>query len=132
MNSVKKTKQSRAFPYPLQTKYHPDSLAQHDIHQSSLRHELVDNGGLANFKLLPAIQNARVMAQILESHTYKVCYTPLLKFVMIEPFLRILGKSAIFSQCLVTKLWRHQILVYKILSINLRDSPLNLHYKYTV
>ena len=35
--------------------------------QSSQRHELVDNGGFANFKLLLVIQNTRDVVQILEA-----------------------------------------------------------------
>ena len=74
------------------------------IDQSSPRHVLVDNGGFTNFKLLLVKQNARAMAQILGSLSYKVCSTPSSKFVIIESSLRILGKSAIFSQCLVAML----------------------------
>ena len=47
-----------------------------DIHQSSPRHELGDNDGSANFKLLPVIQNARDMDQILGKLSYKTCSTP--------------------------------------------------------
>ena len=74
------------------------------IDQSSPRHELVDNGGLTNFKLLLVKQNARATAQISGSLSYKVRSTPSPKFVIIELSLRILGKSAIFSQCLVAML----------------------------
>ena len=42
------------------------------IDQSSPRHELVDNGGFTNFRLLLIKQNARAMAQILGSLSYKV------------------------------------------------------------
>ena len=74
------------------------------IDQSLPRHELVDNRGFTNFKLLLVKQGARAIAQILGSLSYKVCSTPSPKFVIIEPSLSILGKSTIFSQCLVAML----------------------------
>ena len=42
------------------------------IHQSSRRHQVEDNGGFSNFKLLLVIQNTRDMAQVFESLSYKV------------------------------------------------------------
>ena len=79
-------------------------MLENDIDQSSLRHELVDNGGFTNFKQPLVKQNGRAMAQILGGLGYKVCSSSSLKFVIIEPSLLILGKSAIFSQCLVAML----------------------------
>ena len=74
------------------------------IYQSLRRHDLVDNFEFANFKLLVVIQNTRDTALIMGSLSYKVCSTPSPKFVVIEPSLRILGTSTIFSQCLVAML----------------------------
>ena len=54
---------------------------------------------MANFKSL--LVNARDMAQILQGLSYKVCSTLLPKFVVIESSVLIMGKSAIFNQCLV-------------------------------
>ena len=82
------------------------------IDQSSPRHELVDNGGCTNFKPLQVKQNARAMAEILGSLSYKVCSTPSPKSVILEPSLCILRKSTIFSWWLVAISWWHQILVY--------------------
>ena len=48
-----------------------------------------------------AIQTVIDMAQIFLSLSYKVCSTSSPKFLITEPSLLTLGKSAFFSQCLV-------------------------------
>ena len=60
------------------------------IHQFSPCHELGENDGFANFKLLLVIQKARDMAQISGKLSYKVRSTFLRKFLITELFFTFL------------------------------------------
>ena len=87
---------------------------------------------MADFKLETATSHLKCKgyAEILQSLNYKVFSTLFLKIVAIESSVLILGKSAIFSQCIVAMLWRHQIVVYTWFIITLLTRWESSRYKY--
>ena len=75
--------------------------------------QMVQNGGILNFKLLLLIKRMMDVAQILQGLSYKVRFTTSPSFFAFGLFILVFEISAIIHQQLVAMLRRHLRFIYR-------------------